>query len=73
MAEAARAVPGVLGVEDLRAEFVGPGVVHAGLRVRVARGTPIEQASAIADDVERAVHAGLPSGYCYVRADQTLE
>ncbi|NOH04562.1 MAG: cation transporter [Chloroflexi bacterium] len=41
---AALSVPGVRGVHDLRAEYIGPEVIHAGLHIEVPRGTPIEEA-----------------------------
>jgi len=66
---AARSVAGVLDVRGLRAEYVGPGTVHAGLRLVVARGTPIEQAAVIAEEVERKVHTELAPGYCYIQMD----
>jgi len=38
----ARSVPGVLAVHDLRAEYIGPDTVHAGMHIVVPRGLPIE-------------------------------
>ncbi len=51
----ARSVGGVLSVHDLRAEYVGPVVVHTGFHIEVARGTPIEEADRIAEEVGERV------------------
>jgi cation diffusion facilitator family transporter len=65
----ARSVPGVLAVRDLRAEYIGPGTIHAGLRITVRRGLPVEEASRIADEVHRRIHQDASSGYCVIRTD----
>lgn len=65
----ALSVPGVLGVHDLRAEYIGPGIVHAGMHIVVARGTPIEEANKISKQVHQRVHADSPSGYCVIHVD----
>jgi len=65
----ALSVPGVLGVHDLRAEYVGSDTVHAGMHIVVPRATPIEEADHIAHEVEEKVHAGLSSGYCFIHVD----
>ena len=65
----ARSVPGVLGVHDLRAEYIGPDTIHAGMHIEVSRGTSIEDADRIAHEVEEKIHAGIPSGYCFVHVD----
>jgi len=65
----ATSVPGVLGVHTLRAEYVGPGVVHAGMHITVQRGIPIEEADRIAEEVQRRLHPVLNSGYCIIHID----
>lgn len=65
----ARTVPGVLAVRDLRAEYVGPDIVHAGMRIAVRAGLPVEEATRIAAEVHRAVHHGQHSGYCFVEIE----
>ncbi|MEW6333357.1 MAG: cation diffusion facilitator family transporter [Thermodesulfobacteriota bacterium] len=65
----ARSVPGVLGVHDLRAETIGPGVVHAGMHIVVRRGLPIEEAERIAETVHQTVHRETRSGYCVIHVD----
>lgn len=65
----ARSVPGVLAVRGLRAEYVGPDTVHAGMRVAVKAGLAVEEATRIAAEVHRAVHEGQHSGYCFVEIE----
>lgn len=65
----ARSIPGVLGVHDYRAEYVGPDVVHAGLHIEVARGLPIEEADRIAQDVMQRIHGATDAGYCVIHVD----
>jgi cation diffusion facilitator family transporter len=65
----ARSVDGVLGVRDLRAEYVGPDAVHAGMHIEVRRGLPIEEADRIAEEVRQLVHQGTDSGYCVIHVD----
>jgi len=65
----ARSVPGVLGVHDLRAEYIGPDTVHAGMHIQVQRGLPIEEADRIANEVRERVHQGTKPGYCYIHVD----
>ena len=67
----ARSVPGVTGVRDLRAEYVGPDTVHAGMVVEVQPGLAVEEASRIADEVHRRVHEDTRSGYCFVEVRPT--
>jgi ferrous-iron efflux pump FieF len=66
---AALAVPGAMGVHDLRAEYVAPDAVHLDMHVDVAPATSIEEADAIASAVETAVHAIIPGAYCVVDVD----
>ena len=65
----ARSVPGVVAVRDLRAEYVGPDTVHAGLRVEVARDLPVGEAARIAREIETRVHEGSPAGYCFIQVE----
>lgn len=71
MESLARSVPGVLGVHDLRAEYIGPDTIHTGMHVEVSRGTSIEDADRIAHEVEEKIHAGISSGYCFIHVDPT--
>jgi len=65
----ALSVPGVTGVHDLRAEYIGPDTVHAGMHIEVPRGTPIEEADRITHEVEAKIHSGISPGYCVIHAD----
>jgi cation diffusion facilitator family transporter len=65
----ARSVPGVMGVRDLRAEYVGPDIVHAGMRVVVPRGLSVDEAARIAEEVHRRVHRDTHAGYCFIQIE----
>lgn len=65
----ALSVSGVLGVHDLRAEYIGPETVHAGMHIEVQRGLPIEKANRIADEVLQRLHDDADSGYCVIHVD----
>jgi cation diffusion facilitator family transporter len=65
----ARSVNGVLGVHGLRAEFVGPDTVCAGLHIVVRRGLAIEQADRIAEEVSRRLQEGSPRCESVVHMD----
>jgi divalent metal cation (Fe/Co/Zn/Cd) transporter len=43
--------------------------VHAGMHIVVRRGTPIEEADRIAEEVHQRVHEGTHSGYCVIHVD----
>jgi len=65
----AKSVKGVLGVHDLRAEYVGPNVVHAGFHIEVAKGTPIEEADRIAEEVKEKVSRETGCQHCVIHVD----
>jgi cation diffusion facilitator family transporter len=65
----ARSVEGVLGVHDMRAEYIGPDTVHVGMHIEVARGMPIEEADRIAEEVRERVHRSVEGGYCVIHVD----
>jgi len=65
----AKSVEGVLGVHDLMAEYVGPNTVHAGLHIEVARGTPIEEADRIAEEVKQRVSQETGCQHCAIHID----
>lgn len=65
----ALSVPGVLGVHDLRAEYIGPETVHAGMHIVVQRGLPIEEADRIVEQVNQQIHGGTDSGYCVIHVE----
>lgn len=63
------ATPGVLGLHDLRAEYLGHDVVHLGMHIDVARGTPVEAADDITEAVREAIHERIPGAYCVIHVD----
>ena len=66
---AARSVAGVTGVHDLRAEFIGPGVVHADLHVEVSSALSVVDGHRIAKAVDAVVTPMLGPGVCEVHVD----
>lgn len=65
----ARSVEGVLGVHELRAEYIGPDTVHAGMHIEVPRGLPIEEADRIAEEVHKRVRQATGCRYCIIHVD----
>jgi len=62
-------VDGVLGVHELRAEYIGPDTIHVGMHIDVRKGTPIEEADRIAENVRMRVHESIKGGYCFIHMD----
>jgi cation diffusion facilitator family transporter len=69
-----RAVPGVEGLHRLRGQLLGPDSVQVDMHVEVKKGTLIEEANAIAHEVEDAV-AKLSPGVTFtsVHVDPKVE
>ncbi len=65
----ARSVEGVLGVHDLRAEYVGPDTVHTGMHIDVQPGTVIEEADRIAEEVRERIRRETGCLYCVIHVD----
>lgn len=65
----ALSVNGVLGVHELRAEYIGPETIHVGMHIDVLRGTPIEEADRIAEQVRVSMHKSIKGGYCVIHMD----
>jgi len=65
----AKSVKGVLGVHDLKAEHVGPNVVHTGFHIEVPKGTPIEEADRIAHEVEERISLETGCQHCVIHLD----
>ncbi|HEX6299372.1 MAG TPA: cation diffusion facilitator family transporter [Acidimicrobiia bacterium] len=65
----ALSVPGVLGVHEIRAEYVGPDTVHAGMHLEVAPGTVVEEVDRVAQEVRRRVHDEADTGYCVIQVE----
>lgn len=67
--QVARSVPGVVGVHDIRAEYVGPDSVHAGMHLELAAETSVSDADRIAQEVLRRIHDEAEAGYCVIRTE----
>ncbi len=65
----AESVHGVMSIHDLRAEYIGPDTVHVGMHITVARGTPIEEADRIAEDVDISIGKEVKHGFCVIHVD----
>jgi len=65
----AKSVKGVWGIHDLKAEYVGPNIVHTGFHIEVARGTLIEEADRIAEEVRERVSRETGCQHCVIHVD----
>ncbi len=65
----ARSVPGVAGIHELRAEYIGPETVRAGMHIEVEPGLSIVEADRIAEEVRRRVHRDTGCRYCVIHVD----
>lgn len=72
MEDAACAVPGVLGVENLRAEFIGPDTVHAGMHLLVDPDITVRAADKIAEQVRESVSPCGGKGHCFIHVEPML-
>jgi cation diffusion facilitator family transporter len=68
-----RSVPGVLGIHDLRAEYIGPEAIHAGMHIVVQSGQSIEEADRIAHEVHERVRRETGCRYCVIHVDAREE
>ena len=66
---AADGVPGVLGIHDLRAVYIGPEATHVELHIAVSRGTPIEEADRIAEEATERIRTISGCEYCTIHID----
>ncbi len=69
LADAARSVPGVLGINDLRAEYIGADVVHADVHIEVSRDLTVTEGHAIARNVDRLLEPMMGNGICEIHVD----
>ena len=67
----AKSVRGVLGVHDLKAEYVGPNIIQASLHIEVGKETSIVEADRIAHEVEERVGQEVNCQYCVIHVDPT--
>ena len=65
----ARSVDGVLGVHDLRAEYVAKDAVHVGMHIEVKKGLPVEEADRIAEEVSDRIHRSVSGRNCVIHVD----
>jgi cation diffusion facilitator family transporter len=63
----ASSVKGVVGVTDIKAEYIGPESIHAGLNLVIKSGTPIEQADQIAKEVKKRIHGMEETSSCFIQ------
>ncbi len=47
--------------------------VHAGLHIEVPRGTPIEEADQISEEVQKRIHADMDAGFCVIHVDPVTQ
>lgn len=66
---AAKSVKGVLGIHDLKAEYVAPNIIHADFHLEVAKGTPIEEVNLIVEEVKRKVSKETNCQHCTIHVD----
>jgi ferrous-iron efflux pump FieF len=67
--QAALAVPGVIRVENLRAEFIGPETIHAGMNIVVDPDITVREADRIAETVRSSVLPCGGNGHCYIHVE----
>lgn len=65
----ARSVQGVQGIHELRAEYIGPDTVTAGMHIEVQRGMSIEEADRIAHQVRDRIQEATGCRYCTIHTD----
>ncbi len=65
----ALSVEGVQEVNEVRAEYIGPDVIHAGIRIRVPRHFSIAEADRVAEEVHERLHLATDCRYCIIHVD----
>jgi divalent metal cation (Fe/Co/Zn/Cd) transporter len=66
---AARSVAGVLGTHGLRAEYIGPGVIHADIHIEVSPTLTVVEAHERAKRVDAVIEPALGNAICEVHVD----
>lgn len=66
---AAAEVPGVLGIDHCRAEYIGPDMLHVDLHVFVSPALNVMEADQISHQVQAAIQPFLGHGIAEVHAD----
>jgi ferrous-iron efflux pump FieF len=65
----AHTVPGVQGVHEIHAEYVGPDSIRAGLHIEVEPTLTVESAEHISREMRRRLEASIGCRYCLVHVD----
>jgi len=65
----AMSVEGARGVHALKAEYIGPDALSISFHLEVPKGTIIEKADDIAEEVRRKIYKDLKVRYCLVHVD----
>jgi divalent metal cation (Fe/Co/Zn/Cd) transporter len=63
----------VVDVRELRAEYVGPDIVHAGLHLVVPPGLSVQEAHRMAETVRARVHKETDGSYCVIQVEPAME
>ncbi len=66
---AAMSVDGVIGVRDLKAEYVGPNMVHADFRIEVAGKISVDDADLVVNKVEERVSSETGCHHCSIHLE----
>jgi cation diffusion facilitator family transporter len=69
LSDAARTVPGVLGLNDMRAEYIGPDMVHADVHIEVSSTLTVLEGHQIARLVDRLLEPMMGNGICEIHVD----
>ncbi len=67
--DVARSVAGVTEIHGVRAEYIGPGVIHADVHIEVSATLTALEAHNIAKEVDTLVEPVLGDGICEVHVD----
>jgi ferrous-iron efflux pump FieF len=65
----ARSVAGVLGTHGIKAEYIGPDVIHADIHIEVSSTLTLVEAHDIARKVDKLLEPMLGNGICEVHVD----
>jgi ferrous-iron efflux pump FieF len=72
LADAACSVPGVIGLNDMRAEYIGQGVVHADVHIEVSAALSVVEGHQIARQVDRLLEPIMGNGICEIHVDPKI-
>jgi divalent metal cation (Fe/Co/Zn/Cd) transporter len=69
LGDTARSVAGVVGIHGVRAEYIGPGVIHGDIHIEVSPTLTVVEAHNIARSVDAVMEPVLGDGICEVHVD----